>query len=43
LLPRLSTYLGHREPRFTYRYLSATPELLGQAAARLEATQAVIR
>ena len=25
LLPRLSTYLGHREPRFTYRYLTATP------------------
>jgi len=22
LLPRLSTYLGHREPRFTYRYYS---------------------
>ncbi|MBJ7597050.1 tyrosine-type recombinase/integrase [Candidatus Nephthysia bennettiae] len=43
LLPRLSTYLGHREPRFTYRYLTATPELLGHAAARLEATQAVIR
>lgn len=40
LLPRLSTYLGHREPRFTYVYLTATPELLGQAAARLEATQA---
>jgi integrase/recombinase XerD len=43
LLPRLSTYLGHREPRFTYRYLTATPELLGHAAARLEAAQAVIR
>jgi integrase/recombinase XerD len=41
LLPRLSTYLGHREPRFTYRYLTATPELLGLAAARLEAAQAV--
>lgn len=39
-LPRLSTYLGHREPRFTYGYLTATPELLGQAAARLEAAQA---
>jgi integrase len=37
LLPRLSTYLGHREPRFTYTYLTATPELLGHAAARLEA------
>jgi integrase/recombinase XerD len=43
LLPRLSTYLGHREPRSTYRYLTATPELLGQAAARLEAAQEVIR
>ena len=41
LLPRLATYLGHREPRFTYWYLTATPELLGQAAARLEAVQAV--
>jgi len=36
LLPRLSTYLGHREPRSTYWYLSAVPELLGYAAARLE-------
>jgi integrase/recombinase XerD len=43
LLPRLSTYLGHREPRFTYRYLTATPELLGHAAARLEAAQQVTR
>lgn len=43
LLPRLSTYLGHREPRFTYRYLTATPELLGHAAARLDATYGVIR
>jgi integrase/recombinase XerD len=41
LLPRLSTYLGHREPRFTYTYLTATPELLGYAADRLEAAQAV--
>jgi integrase/recombinase XerD len=41
LLPRLATYLGHHEPRFTYWYLTATPELLGQAAARLEAVQAV--
>jgi integrase/recombinase XerD len=43
LLPRLSTYLGHREPRFTYHYLTATPELLGHAAARLDAAQEVIR
>ncbi len=43
LLPRLATYLGHREPRFTYTYLTAAPELLAQAADRLEATQAVTR
>lgn len=43
LLPRLSTYLGHREPRFTYQYLTATPELLGHAAALLDAAQEVIR
>jgi hypothetical protein len=35
LLPRLSTYLGHREPRNTYWYLSAVPELLALAASRL--------
>ena len=38
-LPRLSTYLGHREPRHTYTYLSASPELLALAAARLEDAQ----
>jgi integrase/recombinase XerD len=43
LLPRLSTYLGHREPRFTYRYLTATPELLGHAAARLDAAREAVR
>jgi len=43
LLPRLSTYLGHREPRYTYRYLTATPELLGLAVAMLEADAAVLR
>ena len=37
LMPQLSTYLGHREPRYTYWYLTATPELLGHAAGRLEA------
>lgn len=42
LLPRLSTYLGHREPRFTYRYLTATPELLGYAASRLEAAGTLV-
>lgn len=35
-LPWLSAYLGHREPRYTYRYLTAVPELLTLAAARLE-------
>lgn len=40
LLPRLSTYLGHRDPASTYWYLTATPDLLGQAAARLEAVEA---
>lgn len=40
LLPRLSTYLGHREPRYTYRYLTGTAELLGHAARLLEARQA---
>ena len=35
-MPRLSTYLGHFEPRNTYWYLSATPELLALAGQRLE-------
>ncbi len=35
-LPVLSTYLGHRDPRWTYWYLSAAPELLALAAHRLE-------
>lgn len=43
LLPRLSTYLGHAEPRFTYWYLTATPELLGHAVARLETSLAAGR
>ncbi len=36
-LAALSTYLGHVHPANTYWYLSAAPELLGLAAARLEA------
>jgi integrase/recombinase XerD len=36
LLPRLSTYLGHLAPSYTYWYLSAAPELLGLAATRLD-------
>lgn len=35
-LPWLSTYLGHREPRSTYWYLSAAPELLAHAAGLLD-------
>jgi integrase/recombinase XerD len=42
-LPWLATYLGHREPRYTYHYLSAAPELLGHAARLLEHDQAVRR
>jgi integrase len=36
-LPWLSTYLGHHDPRSTYWYLSAAPELLALAAGRLDA------
>jgi integrase len=31
MLPHLSVYMGHTEPRYTYWYLSATPELLAHA------------
>jgi integrase/recombinase XerD len=37
MLPRLSTYLGHADPKHTYWYLSAAPELLALAADRLDA------
>jgi integrase/recombinase XerD len=36
-LPWLSAYLGHKDPRSTYWYLSAAPELLACAARLLEA------
>ncbi len=36
-LPWLSTYLGHREPRHTYHYVSAAPDLLAHAARLLDA------
>jgi integrase len=42
-LPLLATYLGHAEPRYTYHYLSAAPELLGHAARLLEHDEAVGR
>jgi integrase/recombinase XerD len=35
-MPLLSTYLGHSCPAATYWYLSAVPELLALAAARLD-------
>ncbi|ORA26273.1 hypothetical protein BST13_31920 [Mycobacterium aquaticum] len=41
-LPTLSTYLGHRDPRSTYWYLSATPELLMLAARRLELAKTAV-
>lgn len=35
-LPLLSTYMGHVAPSATYWYMTATPELLGAAAKKLE-------
>jgi len=35
-MPRLSSYLGHAAPAWSYWYLQATPELLRLAAERLE-------
>ena len=37
-LPWLSAYLGHKDPRSTYWYLSAAPELLACAARLLDAS-----
>src|SRR6266571_832315 len=36
-MPLLSAYLGHASPEHTYWYLSASPELLAEAARRLAA------
>ena len=35
-LPVLSTWLGHVDPKSTYWYLQAIPELLALAADRLQ-------
>jgi integrase len=35
-LPLLSTYFGHVAPANTYWYLTAAPELMAEAAGRLE-------
>jgi integrase/recombinase XerD len=37
MMPRLSTYLGHSDPRHTFWYLSAAPELMALAGQRLQA------
>jgi integrase len=39
----LSTYLGHAEPRSSYTYLSAAPELLAYAARLVDDAEAVWR
>jgi len=36
MMPRLATYLGHSDPKHTYWYLTATPELMALAAQRLD-------
>jgi integrase len=43
LLPRLSTYMGHLSPSYTYWYLSAAPELLALAVGRMEAAEGARR
>jgi len=35
-LPLLSTFLGHVDPKATYWYFEAAPELLALAAQRVE-------
>jgi hypothetical protein len=35
-LPLLSTWLGHVDPKSTYWYVQAVPQLLALAADRLE-------
>jgi integrase len=37
VLPRLATHLGHADPKNTFWYLSAAPELMALAGQRLEA------
>ncbi len=37
MLPRLATYLGHTDPKHTFWYLSAAPELMALAGQRLHA------
>ena len=37
MMPRLATYLGHTDPKNTFWYLSAAPELMALAGQRLDA------
>jgi integrase/recombinase XerD len=37
MLPRLATFLGHTDPKHTFWYLSAAPELMALAGQRLNA------
>ena len=36
LMPRLATYLGHTDPKNTFWYISAAPELMALAGQRLD-------
>ena len=42
-MPVLSNYLGHVRPASTYWYLSAAPELMELAAARLQTRPGIPR
>jgi integrase len=35
-MPRLSTYVGHRDPSSTYWYVSATPELMALVGRKVQ-------
>jgi integrase len=43
MMPRLSTYLGHVDPKDTYWYLEAAPELMAVAGQRLDTHLAAVR
>ena len=36
LMPLLATYLGHTDPKHSYWYLSAAPELMAVVSERAE-------
>jgi integrase/recombinase XerD len=36
MMPRLATYMGHTDPKHTFWYLSAAPELMALAGQRLD-------